>query len=141
MRKAKEDTITMSEYDRYPYWHMCQPLLDAVHRGDIERVELVKTTLNTSGHRLYKVTVSDGWKYTVKVETTFKAAPLEDFINAIIEGKDKKRLVSMERRAVGAVISSDDKTNATFNAYREGYRDGQCDMYVLMNKKEGSTCS
>lgn len=132
MNKAKEDTITMRDYERYPYWHMCQPLLDAIHRGDIERVELVRSALNTTGHRLYNVTLSDGWKYTVRVETTFKAAPLEDFINAIIEGKDKKRLASMERRAV--------KTDATFNAYREGYRDGQCDMYVLLNKKEGSAC-
>lgn len=135
MNKTKPNTITMDQYARYPWWNKCEALMKDIIEGRIYKVELVRTTWNTLSYRLYKITSIDMIAHTVKVKTTFKEAGLEEFINAVICGiRVHRDEYDVEPEPV---ISSDNDYQATFNAYREGYRDGQCDMYVLMNKKEG----
>lgn len=140
MKKTKEDTITMEDYDRYPYWFNCSGLKQAIDRGGIRHIELVKTSFNTTGHRLYKFVTDIGNVYTVKVETTFKAAPLENFINEIINGMsakyEKDIILSPEKPLWIPSAERKARDDLRFEAYRKGYRDGQIDTFHALAEGE-----
>ena len=153
MKKTKNDPITMDDYNFYPWWFEVTALRTAIDRGEIHHIELVKTTHNTTGHRLYKITTNIGNAYTVKIQTTFKATPLENFINSIINGMAVKKDIDLTRYAYvrrnGIPPRRDSYITYTaqqprrkgedplYDAWMDGYHEGMADLLkTLKDAKE-----